>query len=111
LIPESPARETPWGKRRLPGHKKMVLEKCSKNLNTFGFLAPSVSAPSGCDTAWTGTYISITAKRRGGKGEQALYPSWLYLCFSFYKEKELEKEFSTLKKYLFHLSFVLFRHY
>jgi hypothetical protein len=34
-----------------------------RNLNTFGFLTLSVSAPSRCDTAWTGTYIIIIAKR------------------------------------------------
>ena len=68
-----------------------------KNLNTFGFLTLFVSALSRCDTAWTGTYIIITAKRRDGKGKQVLSPSWLYLCFSFSKEKE----FSTLKNISF----------
>jgi hypothetical protein len=34
-----------------------------KNLEHFRLSHTSVSAPSGCDTAWTGTCIIITAKR------------------------------------------------
>jgi hypothetical protein len=76
------------------GHKKNGSGEMFKNLEHFRLSHPSVSAPSGCDTAWTGTCIIITAKTHGGKGELALSPSWLYLSISFSKEKE----FSTLKK-------------